>query len=380
MGHGRIIDIEKAVAEICAGRMVILVDDESRENEGDLCCAAQFVTPEIINFMAHHGRGLICLTLTEERADFLGLKPMVYDNTCKFGTNFTTSIDAFKGIHSGLSAQDRTTTILAAISDKARPEDLVSPGHIFPIRARRGGVLVRPGQTEGSVDLANLAGLRPAGVICEIMNEDGTMARLPELIEFAERHDLNITTIADLIEYRMSHERLLNRSEERCMLGSYGGEWKVLVYTAECIPEEIFITLAKGDIAIDDAVLVRFHRECFAGDVLGSESCGCGQQLRRAMSMMAAEGKGALLYVRQENRGIGLHGSLQGCQSLSKEYETRNERTPTLALRGDLLYCGIYAQILLDLGIKKIRKITSRPEKEISFEKYGIELVDQLQL
>jgi len=379
MSSEKIIDIKTAIEVTRAGKLLILVDDETRENEGDLCCAAQFVTPEIINFMATHGRGLICLTLTEEKTDSLLLKPMVSDNRCTFGTNFTTSIDACKGINTGLSAQDRARTILTAISEKARPEDLVSPGHIFPIQARRGGVLVRPGQTEGSVDLARLASLAPAGVICEIMNDDGTMARMPELIKFAEVHDLNITTIADLIEYRMKHEMLLNRTEERCMFSNYGGEWKIFVYTAECVPEEIFIALVKGDILPDEAVLVRFHRECFASDVLGSDSCDCGRQLQSAMSMIAAQGKGCLLYVRQENRGIGKHSNPR-LGELGVICERKNEKTPTLSLRGDLLYCGIYAQILLDQGIRKIRKIARRNEKELSFARYGIDLLDRVQL
>ena len=330
----RIVSIEKAIEDIGSGKVIILVDDEKRENEGDLCCAAEFVTPEIINFMATYGRGLICLSLTEEKADALGLKPMVYNNESNFGTAFTISIDAFEGISTGISAQDRALTICTAVADHGRPKDLVCPGHVFPLRARRGGVLVRPGQTEGSVDLAGLAALRPAGVICEIINDDGTMARLPDLIRFAEEHDLNIATIAALIEYRMKHEKLVHRREEMCQLPKFAGEWRVIVYTSDCSPDDIFIALVKGEIRPDDPVLVRVHRECFVSDLLGSVSCDCGRQLHRAMEMIANEGRGVLLYVRQEGRGIGFHSKMTTCWTKDEDWKTKEASTQTLKLRG----------------------------------------------
>ncbi len=376
----RIVSIEKAIEDMANGKMIILVDDEKRENEGDLCCAAESVTPEIINFMATYGRGLICLSLTEEKADTLGLKPMVENNESSFGTAFTISIDGYKGISTGISAQDRAQTIRTAVADHARHTDFVFPGHVFPLRARKGGVLVRPGQTEGSVDLARLAGLRPAGVICEIINDDGTMARMPDLIRFAKDHDLNIATIAALIEYRMKHEKLLHRTEERCILPKFAGEWRVIVYTSDCSPDDIFIALVKGDIRPDDSVLVRVHRECFASDLLGSVTCDCGRQLHLAMEMIATEGKGVLLYVRQEGRGIGFHSQITTCWTKDEDWKKKEGSTQTLKFRGELLECGIWAQILSDLGIRRVREITTSPKKDITFSRYGIDLIDRVRI
>lgn len=375
-----IVSIEQAIEDIQKGRMIILVDDEKRENEGDLCCAAELVTPEIINFMATYGRGLICLSLTEEKADALGLKPMVRDNKSPFGTAFTVSIDAYKGVKTGISAQDRAQTILTAIREDAGPDDLSCPGHVFPLRARKGGVLERPGQTEGSVDLAMLAGLCPSGVICEVMKDDGTMARMTDLVEFAEKHALNIATIAALIEYRMKHEPLLHRREERCMLPSWGGEWRAILYTSECMPGEIFIVIAKGNIEPTDTVLVRLHRECFTGDLLGSVSCDSGNQLHRAMEMIAEEGKGVVLYVGQEGRGIGLHKQLRASGAIDEGWEGNSLATQTLQFKGELLRCGIWAQILLDLGIRRVREITARPQKIMTYEKYGIDLIGRVRI
>ncbi|MDO8942186.1 MAG: 3,4-dihydroxy-2-butanone-4-phosphate synthase, partial [Desulfobacterales bacterium] len=283
--------IEEGLVDIKAGRMVILVDDEDRENEGDLCIAAQFVTPEAINFMARYGRGLICLTLTEEHADKLRLTQMVRDNRSRFGTAFTVSIEARQGVTTGISASDRAVTVLAAVADDAKPDDLVSPGHIFPIRAKKGGVLVRTGQTEGSVDLARHAGLKPAAVICEIMKDDGTMARMRDLEAFAEEHHLKIVTIKDLIDFRMQHESLIHRTATATIPTRYGGDFKVTVYEND-VDEMKHVALIKGDITPEDEVLVRVHSECLTGDVFGSERCDCGDQLQKAMKMVAEAGKG----------------------------------------------------------------------------------------
>uniref|UniRef100_UPI0006D0459C 3,4-dihydroxy-2-butanone-4-phosphate synthase n=1 Tax=Desulfosarcina cetonica TaxID=90730 RepID=UPI0006D0459C len=293
-----IVGIETAIQEIRDGRMVILVDDEGRENEGDLCCAAEAVTPEFINFMAIHGRGLICLTLEPQKADQLGLNPMVRENNSPFETAFTVSIDAACGITTGISAQDRAHTIRQAMSPTANPSDFVRPGHIFPLRARRGGVLVRTGQTEGSVDLARLAGFEPAGVICEIMNEDGSMARMPDLCRFAKTHDLNIVTIADLIRYRTAREQLVRRTLLQTSLPRAAGPLKVAAYTSEFSPDDAYIALIKGAIQPEDEVLVRIHRECFLGDFMGSLLCDCGRKLQQARELITARGKGLLLYVR----------------------------------------------------------------------------------
>ncbi len=371
-----ISSIKEAIVDIRSGKMVILVDDEDRENEGDLCMAAQFVTPEAINFMAKYGRGLICLTLTEEHADKLGLFPMVRDNRSRFGTAFTVSIEAKRGVSTGISAADRATTILASIADDVQAEDLVSPGHIFPIRAKRGGVLVRTGQTEGSVDLARLAGLKQSGVICEIMKDDGTMARMPDLEVFAKEHNLKIVTIADLIEFRMRHESLIRRAASATLPTRYGGEFKMIVYEND-VDEMKHIALVKGDFDENDEVLVRVHSECVTGDIFGSERCDCGDQLRRAMSIINDEGKGVIVYMHQEGRGIGLVNKIRAYELQEKGKDTVDANIE-LGFKDDLRDYGIGAQILVDLGVRKIRMLTNNPKKIVGLEGYGLTVTERI--
>jgi 3,4-dihydroxy 2-butanone 4-phosphate synthase/GTP cyclohydrolase II len=379
--------IPEVLEKLRAGSMIVLVDDEDRENEGDLVCAAEAVTPEVINFMAKFGRGLICLPLTSEKCDSLALHPQTTENTARLGTAFTVSIDAAEGISTGISAADRARTIKTAIADKARPSDLVRPGHIFPLRAKDGGVLTRAGQTEGAVDLMKLAGLKPAGVICEIMNEDGTMARVPQLLEFCKKHSLKITAIAKLIEYRLQRESQIKRIQSVSLPTDYG-EFQLIGYES-ITSAEPHLALCKGNvgkldekgnpIVIDEPVLVRVHSECLTGDLFHSQRCECGYQLIAAMEMIEKEGSGAVIYLRQEGRGIGLANKLHAYKLQEQGLDTVQANL-RLGFRADRRDYGIGAQIIRDLGLRQIKILTNNPKKISRLEVYGIKIVEQIPL
>jgi len=373
-------DVPDAIAEIRAGRMIVVIDDEDRENEGDLTLAAEKVTPEAINFMAKYGRGLVCLAMTEERLEHLRIGPMSVENTSQFGTAFCEAIDARVGVTTGISAHDRARTIQVAIDPATQPHDLARPGHMFPLRARKGGVLVRAGQTEASVDLARLAGMIPAGVICEIMKDDGSMARVPDLTEFCREHNLKMLTVAELIRYRMAHERYVHRVGE-ALVGTRFGEFRLIAYESEVDGGESHVAMVRGEIENSDApVLVRMHAHCLMGDVFGSTGCECHATLEGSLRRIAEEGRGALIYLHQTSQGFSVDriGDRAGERSALSFHHGR--KLPALLdyEKETQREIGIGAQILSDLNLRRIRLLTNRPKKVAALEGFGIEIVEQV--
>ena len=373
--HPAFTDVPSAIADIHAGRMVVVVDDEDRENEGDLTLGAEKVTPEAINFMAKYGRGLVCLAMTEERLDHLRIGPMTAENTSNYGTAFCEAIDAREGVTTGISAYDRARTIQVAVDPSTRPSDLARPGHVFPLRARKGGVLVRAGQTEASVDLARLAGLVPAGVICEIMRDDGTMARVPDLIEFCCEHELKILTVAELIRYRMQHERYVHRVGE-ALVGTRYGEFRLIAYESEVDGGESHVALVRGELGGSDPVLVRMHSHCLMGDVFGSTACDCRSTIEGAMQAIDREGRGALIYLHQTSKGFSAERI--GERTLLTFHRDRALPSLPESERKTQREIGIGAQILSDLNLRRIRLLTNHPRRIAALEGFDIEIVEQV--
>ena len=369
------ISVEQAVEDVKAGKMVLIVDDEDRENEGDLAIAAEKVTPEAINFMATHARGLVCVPMLAQRLKELQLPIMVQENTARLSTAFTVSVDALEGTTTGISAQDRAVTIKALLDPATTPEDLARPGHIFPLRYTEGGVLVRAGQTEAVVDLARLAGLYPAGVICEVMTGDGTMARMPELVEFSAAHDVGIVTVADIIAYRRGHEKVIERVAE-ARLPTEHGEFHAVSYRSTVDKDE-HVAMVMGDVSPEKPTLVRVHSECLTGDVFGCTRCDCGEQVELALQAIAREGEGIFLYMRQEGRGIGIHNKLKAYYLQDHGLDTVDANIH-LGFAPDVRHYGVGAQILVDLGVGKMRLLTNNPRKVVGLESFGIEIVEQV--